>query len=337
MYNYFDKEWFKKHQSKLLWLLRFSLFRRILRIETDKPIIKIEPNSYTVFLEDNGETWKVQTDFRTHWKYSKRLYYAFKPLWYAFHVWDMIINPLVPQWNLGFDTLTKYPDPDPETSTVDGTVWQVYSPTLGVSWSTLRSDSGNGFTDNASSEDAFLIIADATTNTWRYIRRSIFLFDTSSLGSSVTVDSAVLSLKGNGTKTDGLAITPNCNIYSANPASNTALANSDYSTLGTTAYATAVAYSSLSTSAYTDFTFNATGIANVSKTGVSKFGARNGNYDADNVEPTWSSGASSRWTVIQADWAGTASDPKLVVTYSAPPLAFSIANPQIQGVKIINN
>lgn len=337
MYNYFDKEWFKKHQSKLLWLLRFSLFRRILRIETDKPIIKIEPNSYTVFLEDNGETWKVQTDFRTHWKYSKRLYYAFKPLWYAFHVWDMIINPLVPQWNLGFDTLTKYPDPDPETSTVDGDVFQSYGLGSGVDWSSIVGAVGSGASSAGGGVDGVLFLSDNVSNKWRQLRRGVFLFDTSSLGSPASISAAVLSLRGTD-KSDGLSASPTINIYSSAPASNTDLVAGDFDSLGSTEFATSVTYASWTTSGYNDFTLNASGIANIDKTGISKFGARNANYDVANVAPTWASTQLSYFSFDTAEGTGTTNDPKLVVTYSAaPPLTFSIANPQRQGVKIINN
>jgi hypothetical protein len=77
-----------------------------------------------------------------------------------------------------------------------------------------------------------------------------------------------------------------------------------------------ITYANWSTSAYNDFTFNATGIGNVSKTGFSKFGVRNPNYDVANTPPTWSSGVTSHMQCYFSDEAGTTSDPKLVVTYS---------------------
>jgi hypothetical protein len=47
------------------------------------------------------------TDFRTHNKFSKRLFYAFYPVWWLAHQWDTLFaNQWQPAWNLGFDTLT---------------------------------------------------------------------------------------------------------------------------------------------------------------------------------------------------------------------------------------
>src|SRR5258708_5424922 len=112
-YLAFDKLWFKKHQNILLWLLKFQIFRHILRIDTDKPVVKIEPHAFTVYLGKKGNKLQFQTDFRTHWKYSKRLYYAFKPLWWTIHFWDWLIaDRFIPQWSYGFSTLTAFPDAD---------------------------------------------------------------------------------------------------------------------------------------------------------------------------------------------------------------------------------
>lgn len=66
------------------------------------------------------------------------------------------------------------------------------------------------------------------------------------------------------------------------------------------------------------FTFNATGLGNIAKTGISKFSARNANYDAANVAPTWSSLQRSALEAFYADNGGSTNDPKLVVTFTGP-------------------
>jgi hypothetical protein len=73
------------------------------------------------------------------------------------------------------------------------------------------------------------------------VKKGIFLFTTSSLPDDATIDAAVLSVNGY-QKSDGLSVTPDMNVYSSAPASNTALEAGDFDSLGSTAYATAVAY-----------------------------------------------------------------------------------------------
>ena len=66
-----------------------------------------------------------------------------------------------------------------------------------------------------------------------------------------------------------------------------------------------------------DFTFDATGRGNVSKTSNSKFGVRNANYDVANSAPTWASlGYQSTFGCYMSEDA--TNKPKLVVTYTLP-------------------
>src|SRR5258707_9027350 len=113
----FDKDWFLHYQSKLLWLLNSSLtkkrFRYVLRIHKDCPdrsIVQILPNSYTVFNRWIDDRVELITDFRTHNKFAKRLYYAFKPFWIVLHIWDLFADFVIPSWSFGFNTLTVFPD-----------------------------------------------------------------------------------------------------------------------------------------------------------------------------------------------------------------------------------
>ena len=101
----FDKEWFRKHQKGLLWLLNTPIvkawFRWVMCIDQNQRVDRIDPNGL-FWKKENG---KVGFDLRTHNKYSKRLYYGFYPLWALFHVFDMeIANKWIPVANLGFDS-----------------------------------------------------------------------------------------------------------------------------------------------------------------------------------------------------------------------------------------
>jgi len=316
----FDKKFFIKHQDTLLFLLNAPVvsyvFRYIFRIHEKRDIAGILPNAY--FTVD-GE--QITADFRTHDKYSKRLYYAFRPLWWALHAWDWTVaDRFVPALSFGFATLTSYPDADPETTTVDGTVKMEYVYSSGVGWSTLRADAGSGADDDTATRDIVSILTDDVG--WQRLRRGIFLFDTSTLTSSATISAAVLSLYGYA-KTDGLSITPDIDIYTSNPASNTALVGGDFDSLGSTSQTgTPITYAGWNTAAYNAFTFNT--YANISKTGVSKFGARNAYYDATGNDLTayWANTASSTISCYMADQSGTSNDPRFVVTYTLPSSAW---------------
>ena len=327
----FDKTWFQKWQKQLLWLLNTPVikvwFRWVLRIRKHdcslkERICEIQPNNYNVhlglFLTDEGLRHKFRRDFRTHNKYSKRLLYAFYPLWLSFHIWDMLVaNNFVPQLNLGFDTLTVYPDPDIETTSVDGRVARL---SVSEVFSTIMAGAGNFATDSETGGTQHVrIICTDTPDTDKYSQliRSIYLFDTSSLDDGATISAGVLSLFGTAKQNDLPLTTAHValSIVNTTPASNTALVNADYGQLGTTKQSTDFAYDSFSTSAYNDITLNATGIASISKTGITKFGSRFA-VDVDAGTPAWTALAQSSMSAYYADNAGTTNDPKLVVTYT---------------------
>ena len=107
-------------------------------------------------------------------------------------------------------------------------------------------------------------------------------------------------------------------VYASTVTSNTALADADLTQVGSTVFTDApIAYSSLSTSAYNTMALNASGLAAISLTGITKLASRNKNKDADNSAPAWASNLFAYLVVDTADFSGTSSDPKLVVTYTA--------------------
>jgi len=185
-----------------------------------------------------------------------------------------------------------YPDADPETTSVDGEVRRIVSP--GNPWADVHDGDGTEAIDD--SPLRFIYIAGGElTNTWRRIERCISLFDTSSLPDDLTINNASLFVWIE-RFADSLEIgdTFAINVYSSNPASNTELIAADYGTLGTTAYSSNFYYDSLPGSAvgdgvYHEFVLNATGIAAINKTGITKFGLREATYDAANSAPAWKS------------------------------------------------
>lgn len=325
----FSAAWFARWQWLLLLALDAPLLGRWLRwvlcitthdIGYRRRIVALFPHAYVVANPDGSYT----ADFRTHDKYAKRIYRAFRPLWHACHAWDLLVaNRWQPAWNLGFDTLTTYPDANPETTSVDGFVKR-----SGVSeaWGAIRAGAGVA-SDDSSSLDGTMVrfVATAVLDQWDTLARAIALFDTSPLGATAVISAATLSMWLTN-KTDTLGDAPDLDIYTSTPASNTALVAADYAQLGAVSQTgAAMTYAAMTINAYNDFVFNATGLGNISLTGVSKFGLRNANYDVANVAPTWLATNLSAINCDYADAAGLANDPKLVVTFTLPRLVVGVS------------
>lgn len=310
----FDKNWFKENQKLLLkivnsWIgkLFFKLNRNSSSVGNN-PIIEIAPHFITWKNKDS-----FSTEFRTHNKFSKRIFYGLYPIWYVFHLWDTLFaNRFYPDFNLGFDTLTVYPDADPETTTVDGDVFRA---TVVETFSTIRSGAGNAFRNETTI--IHRLVAHNTESNYTSLVRGIHLFDTSTLSSNAVLSSAVLSLYGVG-KSNGLGLSTAhraLSLVESSPASNTTLVNSDYGTLGTTRYADDFAYDNFSTTGYNDITLNSTGLSNISLTGITKFGTRLA-VDTDNGTPAWVTIESTSITIRSSDYPNGTFGPKLLVTYN---------------------
>lgn len=312
----FNNNFFEKHQGVLIWLLNKPIikywFRWVMCItSTDLPwnktITEIGPNYYT--FEDKEV-------IRSHEKYSKRIYHAFKAVWWTMHYIDeYILDKYIPRLSFGFAILTAYPDPNPETSTVDGDVTAVTN----ASWDTVHDDTtGSAFDESNADIDT----AAGFLTTVYFIKRGIFLFNTSSIDDTHNISSGILSLYGiskeNGDNDgDDFVV-----IVHSNPASNTALVAGDINNVGDatnnpTELSQRIDIGSITNSVYNDFILNSNGLANISKTSISKFGIREGHDVLDS--PIVASGTTvNRVVVSSADNTGTSQDPKLTITHALP-------------------
>ena len=208
---------------------------------------------------------------------------------------------------------TFYPDTDPEVTSVDGHVYREVG--AGSSWAGLRDGAGTVHNSNASLEYVRLS-AHTTSNLWDYIIRTVTLFDTSALPDTDTISSSTIQLYAD-EKVDGLPDPDLVSMVTTTPASNTNLAVEDYGQFGSVKQAADVAYGDISTTGYSTWTLNATGLGNVNKTGISKFGFRH-TADNDNAEPTWSSGQVSQIKFNSAEEAyGGERRPVLSVTHTS--------------------
>lgn len=308
----FDRQWFQKHQNKLLLFANTSIGRKILCIDGDKSevgknrILKIEPNAITW-----GEGNCYKTEFRATAKFSKRIYYAFKPVWSLAHIWDTeFANFYLPDFNLGFDTLTQYPGTISATNPADGFVRREG---VSESFATIRAGAGNGaYPDNLI--NVVSLEASDVTDEYNTLGRIILCFDTSTLTTYAHVTGTTVSLYGWGTaKSDALG-TADLHIGSATPASTSNLVNADYNSVGTTSFGS-IAYADYTTD-YNVVTLNASGIANLVKTGISSYSAQlSWDINNDATGLVWASELVSRFYSYGSEQTGTANDPKLVVTY----------------------
>lgn len=322
----FSPEWFKQYQKILLWFLNTRgvriWARWILRIHKDIPIkmaiAEIGPHFFIFdrHLVKIENRWRIQqtADFRTHPKFAKRIYFAFKPAWWLVHYWDQFFADIyAPKFSYGFSTLTAFPVAG-NNSPIDGKVAREFGLGSGESFSTLRTSTGNSTDTLSDIINCIQITSDNVSNQFIVLRRFILCFDTSSITSPATISAAEYDFVGNA-KSNVLGDI-NIHVTGATPAATNALATGDYAQLGTTSFGS-LAYASINTdtSTYNVIALDANGIANIDKAGISKFGMKN-HFDQTNTAPTWGSVQTSGFTFSSADTTGTSVDPKLVVTYS---------------------
>lgn len=313
-----EDKWFKKNQRLLLWMANTDYGRDLLCIPKKYGQITAFRKNSVTFRKNRKE---LVTDFRIGAKWANVIRFRFDEfLKYAAYCekdWKFLFKGFfVPQKfpAMGLTTDTFFPDPNPETTSVDGLVERV--PGANEAFSTIRTSAGNGSDDSTdTAEGAFLY--NASGSNYSHLYRGIFLFDTSTIPSSDTISSATLSFKG-ALGLDGY--TQSASIVKTTPASNTSLANSDYNIANwdMTQQASDKTLASLDGTNYNDFALNATGISNIGKgaSGMAKFGTVLSG-DRTNTDPGSSSGVYSVWNIIKAEHTGTGSDPQLVVVHAA--------------------
>lgn len=286
------------------------------------PIVKITPNSFVEKLD--------RKTFRATFFSRRPIEQLFAPIIEKIEIandeWKPIINTheaflhyaglepknsIYPQIFLTVSTFN--PDANPETTSVDG-----YVERAGVdeTFGTIRGGAGTGSGDTSGSGGGIpRLNATATSNQYSTLIRGIFLFDTSVLSANAIISAATLSLYVDGGADQFSA---SINFTSCSPASNTALVSADFNnTVGSTKFANDKTIVDLVSplNAYEDWTLNASGIAAIDKTGITKFMSRF-SVDIEAGTPTWISGGSS---FITPHFAEGANKPKLVVTYILPP------------------
>jgi len=205
-----------------------------------------------------------------------------------------------------------YPDPGTGATTVDGYVGK--DGYIGT-WANIRAQAGNHHNDTTALAH-FWYALNSWTNDWDTLRRFIFTLDTSSIPDADEITEAIfkfwVTAKGNGNGwSDSEAST---HLVSSSPAANNDLANADYGVLGATSFGS-IGYSATTAAQYNNITLNASGIAAILKTGISKFGLKCG-ADFLTADPGGQD-SNSYVTGYHADQAGADKDPILSVTHAS--------------------
>jgi len=217
-------------------------------------------------------------------------------------------------------TLTVFPDPgNPGTTSCDGDV----GVNSNFSYATAHSTA-----DEINCSGVGVITCENSANDLgsgpQYsVIRLLINFDTSALGSSAVISAATISVKVQASHIafntgDTIRLVPNT------ISSHVAYAISDFGSIGTTAQsATELDIDTMISNTYQSFLLNSTGRGNINKTGVSHFGMRSV-LDISNTQPTlgtdptFPTRGGSVTFFNSADVSGTSSDPKIVITYTAP-------------------
>lgn len=205
---------------------------------------------------------------------------------------------------------TFFPDADTESTSVDGGADRR---SVDETWATIKAGAGTNFQDSAATGNV-RVEASSTTDQWALRAVMFFLFDTLALINEV-VDSAVFEIVLT-TKTD--QFTDSITLTTSTPASNVAIEAADLQQVGTTKQATDLTVDSLTadSATFNTWTLNATGLGNISLTGITKFALRT-TSDNDNSEPTWASVEKTDITVATAEEVLTDDKrPRLVVTHT---------------------
>jgi hypothetical protein len=330
--------WFEKYQHWLLQLANTNEGRDILFLPPWRthpyPIVGLRKQVVRFYLGrwDGLEHW--QSEFHIGAKWGNVIRYRWQEVRKAINqtVLRSILDypPIYTKDGRllhpvgGATTSLFYPDPSPESTTVDGTAY-AYTGGAGATWAASRAANGYGSQDDSAVDDMGRLTAtDGTTDRYHGFHRQFLLFNTSALGSGDTIDSGTVTLTSDATAIDSFGDDTVLTNTGSGPASPTAIDKDDYQAM---VGAAAQSDTRIDVGAFVNsthvYTLNAAGIATVTaaRDGITKFGGRL-SCDQDNINsgvgPTWVGGGQSTPRYYAAETSGTSSDPKLTVVHTSP-------------------
>jgi len=314
----FSDKWFSTHQRILLFfcnnIFTKYIFRYILRINGKRSNIK---NAKLLHIEPNKIWWsagaknKYNIEIRTHIKFAKRLYFAFKPLWQLIHFWDIYFaNPFIPALNFGLDTF--YPVAG-ANSPADG---RMYRGPVNQTLSAIRAGAGSAGENNTVNDNLAFLYASSTSNQFQFLCRAGYQYDATSLGGDFELTDITHAIYGSA-KLNQLG-SPDLDIVSFNAANPNDIVAGDYSNFGTTPFGS-ITYTGFNGADYNPVALNSSGKAHFTTASVIGYGATL-SWDTDNSSTglTWGSGLITTFQGYFADETGTSKDPYILVTGTYP-------------------
>lgn len=322
----FSKEWFAIWQPLLLYYVNHwdKNIREEIRLRLGIPvnrnirINRIYPNSYRLFIGyvKDGRYFHPEFQHIFYGKnfYSEALYKELLPLWNLMHEFDIkVANRFIPLFNLGFDTLTSYPNSGygGANLTCDGNITRNANET----WAAIITASSGTSVSLSSGYDYAMRNYNTQTGAGYYCTRSYFGFDTSALTSNAVISAAYLYLR---LSSSSLPDDNNSVLYFHKPILSNAnnLQYSDYGNMKSggnwdfnhTWWADGTGWNGMNKA------INSTSFNKIEKNGVTKFSI-NGWWDETGNSP-----ARDNYTSLyMTDNSNIAYRPKLTITYIIRP------------------
>lgn len=327
--------WFERYQDLILALVNTDFGRDLLCIPKHYPrIVYMTKCSAHAYLGEWDGRHHIVADFRVGAKWANIIRYR----WAQFNSFARYFAAKNPQdanmsaltryaRTVVASTLTVYPDPNPETTTFDGS---------------MRTDNGSFAASRAASSanstvsdtNTSLEISDHHHGGGNAMSRSMTLFDTSSLTASASISSSNLAVKCLNKQLDDDDANSFITAAACTPASNTGIVADDYDqyTINSpTKFITDIDWTGFNAGSYAINAMNANGLAAISKTGVTKIGYREG-HDVNNENPDGGADRYNGGNIYAADQTGTSSDPYLEITYSIASSLVALERSHVRGV-----
>jgi hypothetical protein len=326
---------FEQWQPNLLALLnepklaRFARWRMGLgrHIAPGEEVLSISPHQIIVPARGG-----LRTVFLPQPALQRSLYRGFRPVFWGMHAYDWLlpdrvsqrwvrslIRPMRPVFEgFGLSTLTGYSQAGGGGGNVtcDG-VAGYYLSNPGDAFANVLGHAGNDHSATSAIIYGQLGSGNGSSGLYTNLYRAFASFNTAALGSSATISAAAVSLYGT-SKASGLGTCALDLVGSTQAAANN-IANSDYGAAGASLFGS-IAYASFGTSGYNQISLNSTGIAAISKTGVTLLAFLLDWDFTATFGGTWGTTQTTNLIAYSAD-QGASYAPKLVVTYTVPTLA----------------
>jgi hypothetical protein len=334
---------FSKHQDLILKFANTNFGKDVLASHhRDLPILKVTPNAIVYLRDFDGKKANLVANFYSKPVFAKKFATALSAIDIAkssfndLRAWYEKPELILPSYaglilprrdlpNIMMTVSQFYSDANPETSTFDGYTGFDYNNTEYSGWAAHRGATSSGassFYLNDSSTNIYVDVTDPNSANKFSIVRGFMLYDTSVITAGGVINSASWNWQYSSVAVDSTAYSWVDKLYltTSSPASNTGLVVGDFDQIGFTAQAsaqTSVSTKSINT-AYS-MALNATGLSNISKTGITKFGVVQGN-DFENTDPNAGTGTAFRVNIYSADAASR--DQYLEIDYTPASSSF---------------